>query len=71
MQLDELAQQYRKRYRRLPVSTRELLDAGLLNGIPVDPDGFAYVFGPDGKSHPDPASSFVIPPEPSLPAAPK
>ena len=71
MQLDELAKQYQKSYRRLPVSTKELLEAGLLNGIPVDPDGFPYVFGPDGKSHLDSASSFVIPPEPSLPSAPK
>jgi hypothetical protein len=28
----------------------ELVEAGLLRGIPVDPKGHAYVFGPDGKA---------------------
>jgi tetratricopeptide (TPR) repeat protein len=69
--LDELADQYRKRSGRLPVSTQEMRDAGLLNGIPADPDGFPYVLGLDGKSHLNPASSFVLPPEPSPPSASK
>jgi tetratricopeptide (TPR) repeat protein len=71
MRLDQLAEQYRKRSGRLPVSTTEMLDAGLLNGIPADPDGFPYVLGADGKSRLNPASSFVLPPEPGLPPASK
>jgi hypothetical protein len=28
----------------------ELVQAGLLSRLPVDPVGFPYVFGPDGKA---------------------
>jgi hypothetical protein len=35
-------------------------DAGLLNGIPVDPDGLPYRIGPDGKTHLDLRSTVVI-----------
>jgi hypothetical protein len=59
--LDGLAQEYHKRFGQLPVSLREMRDAGLLDAIPVDPDGFPYVLGPDGKSRLDPASSFAFP----------
>jgi len=64
IQLDELAEEYRKRFGRYPVSTREVRDAGLLRGIPVDPAGFPYVFGPDGKSRLNPQSTVAIPPAP-------
>jgi len=59
--LDDLAGQYRRRFQRYPASTQDLRDAGLIPGIPVDVDGFPYVFGPDGKSHLDPQSTVVIP----------
>lgn len=36
---------------RAPKSAREMVQAGLLAGEPVDPDGYAYVIGPDGKAH--------------------
>jgi hypothetical protein len=65
--LDELAQQYRGRFGRFPASTAEMRDAGLLRAIPVDPAGYPYVFGPDGKSRLDPMSSVTIPPEPIVP----
>ena len=32
----------------------------MIAGIPVDPAGFAYVFGPEGKSRLNPASPIVI-----------
>jgi hypothetical protein len=60
MHLDELAEDYRKRFGHLPVSTKEMRDAGLVNGIPLDPDGLPYQFGPDGKSRLDPRSNVVI-----------
>jgi len=60
MHLDELAEDYRKRFGHYPASTKEIRDAGVLNGIPVDPDGLPYRFGPDGKSHLDPRSTVVI-----------
>ena len=65
--LDELAQEYRKRFGRNPASTNEMRAAGMLPGIPVDPAGYPYVFGPDGKSRLHPESPVVVPPEPSLP----
>jgi hypothetical protein len=54
--LDRLAEQYRDRFGRYPASTRELRDAGLLQGIPVDPAGFPYVFAGAGKTQVDPRS---------------
>jgi len=60
--LDEIAEAYKQRFGRYPATTVELRDAGLLAGIPVDPSGYPYVFGPDGKSRLNPNSSVVIPP---------
>jgi hypothetical protein len=62
-QLNELASEYQMRFGRFPSSLAQLRDAGFLRGIPVDPDGFPYTFGPDGKSQLNPQSSVVIPPE--------
>jgi hypothetical protein len=60
MHLDELAEDYRKRFGHPPASTKEMRDAGILNGIPLDPDGIPYRIGPDGKSRLDPRSTVVI-----------
>ena len=49
-QLYALADEYAKRYGTRPARTREMVQAGLLDAIPVDPLGFAYVFGEDGKA---------------------
>lgn len=49
-QLNELADQYAKRFGRRPTRMSELVQAGLLQRIPGDPLGYAYVFGPDGKA---------------------
>ena len=49
-QLDALANEYAKRNGRRPARTAELVQAGLLRGLPADPAGFAYVFGEDGKA---------------------
>ena len=61
--LDDLAEQYQQRFERYPASTRELRDAGMIGGIPMDPDGYPYVFGPDGKSRLNPHSTVVVPPD--------
>jgi hypothetical protein len=63
IQLDGFAQEYKKRLGHFPASTGDLHAAGLLRGIPLDPAGYAYVFGPDGKSSLDPMSPVVIPPD--------
>lgn len=70
MELDKIAAEYEKRFGRYPSSTGELQSAGLLNGIPVDPLGYPYVFGPDGKAALDPDSSVVIPQDLNPPRAP-
>jgi hypothetical protein len=62
-QLDEVAQEYKKRLGHFPASTGDMYAAGLLRGIPLDPAGYAYVFGPDGTSSVDPMSPVVIPPD--------
>ncbi|MGC1830783.1 MAG: hypothetical protein WA663_10295 [Candidatus Acidiferrales bacterium] len=71
MHLDEIAEQYRKRFGRYPASSKEMRDAGMLPGIPEDPAGYPYVFGPDGKSHLDPQSNVVIEPPPKIPPGPE
>jgi tetratricopeptide (TPR) repeat protein len=49
-QLDALADEYAKRYGKRPSRMSEMVQAGLLSGIPGDPLGFAYVLGEDGKA---------------------
>ena len=66
MQLDQLAQDYRARFGHYPQSTRDLVDAAMIKGVPFDPDGFPYAFGPDGKSQLDPKSTVTI--DPGAPA---
>lgn len=67
-QLDKLALQFKDRFGHFPVSTGDLRDAGLIRGNPVDPEGFPYIFGAEGKSALDPRSSIVIPKGLLLPA---
>jgi tetratricopeptide (TPR) repeat protein len=64
IQLDQLAEDYHARFGRYPQSTRDLVDAGMIKGlgIPLDPDGFPYGFGSDGKSQLDPKSTVTIDP---------
>ncbi|HMD08594.1 MAG TPA: hypothetical protein VKH63_13730 [Candidatus Acidoferrum sp.] len=49
-QLDALADEFQKRTGRRPSRLVELVQAGLLPRVPVDPAGYPYVFGPDGKA---------------------
>jgi hypothetical protein len=66
MHLDELAEDYHKRFGRYPANTKEMRDAGILPGIPLDPDELPYAIGPDGKSQLDPRSTVKIPVIPDL-----
>jgi hypothetical protein len=68
--LNELSDTYQKRVGKYPSTTADLRSAGMLNGIPVDPKGYAYVFGLDGKAQLDPHSPVVIPPEPTTATEP-
>jgi tetratricopeptide (TPR) repeat protein len=58
--LDEIAADYKKRFGQYPRSTEELRAAGLVRGIPLDPEGYPYIFGADGKSRLDPRSPIVM-----------
>jgi hypothetical protein len=49
-QLNALADEYEKRNGRRPTRMVELVQAGLLRGLPKDPEGFAYDFGESGKA---------------------
>jgi hypothetical protein len=69
-QLDTIAESYQARFGRYPSSEQELLSAGLLVGIPADPNGFAYEFGADGKSHLNAKTTFEMPLEPKVFSAP-
>jgi hypothetical protein len=66
-QLDALVDQYQRRFNRAAASVRVLLDAGLIAGMPVDPAGYAYRLGPDGRAELDPQSPIVIPEAPLTP----
>jgi hypothetical protein len=57
-QLDFLAAEYKKRTGHQPDSLRELINAGLLRGLPVDPLGIPYVFNTDGKAQLNPESAL-------------
>jgi hypothetical protein len=57
--INEAAEDYRQRFGRYPTSTVELHGAGMLPGIPVDPDGFPYVIGADGKAQLFPTSTMA------------
>jgi hypothetical protein len=69
-ELDQLADEYQKRFGRYPASVGELRAVGLIPAIPVDPDGYPYVLRPDGKAALDPKSSVVIPKEIKGPPTP-
>jgi hypothetical protein len=60
-ELDRLAQQYKDRFGHFPSTTDQLRESGLIRGNPVDPAGFPYLFGSEGKSALDPQSPIVIP----------
>ena len=49
-QLDALADEYEKRNGRRPARMAELVQAGLLRGLPKDPTDIPYVFGENGKA---------------------
>ena len=48
--LDQLADEYEKRFGHRPKRVKELEQAGLVQGAPVDPLGYEYVFDDNGKA---------------------
>lgn len=54
--LEQLTAEFNRRFGHFPESFRELIAAGMLRGVPVDPAGYPYVLGPGGKIRLSPAS---------------
>jgi hypothetical protein len=57
--LEELAARFHQRFGRFPASARELVEAGILPGVPADPTGHSYVLTPNGKAHLNPSSPIA------------
>lgn len=55
-QLNLLIEEFEKKRGRAPTQMRELVEAGILRGLPADPDGYAYVIGRSGKAEFSPSS---------------
>lgn len=55
-QLTAIAKEFEKRTGRRPGSVRDLVNAGVLRGAPVDPMGLVYVFDAEGTAQLNPAS---------------
>jgi tetratricopeptide (TPR) repeat protein len=49
-EINRLAAEYQTQTGQPATHVSELIQAGLLKGIPRDPEGYAYVLGPDGKA---------------------
>ncbi len=49
-QIDALSDEYQRRVGRRPKNIGELVQAGLLHGVPVDALGYAYTLDEDGKA---------------------
>jgi hypothetical protein len=61
--LNEIAEEYGRKFGRYPATIQELRDAGLVGGKLRDPEGYAYGMGPYGVPQLDPHSSIVIDPD--------
>jgi len=59
-QLDEIVAEFHKRFGRYPNSMEEVVRAGLLRSKPVDPKGFPYVLGPEGRVGLNPGSPIQL-----------
>ena len=58
-QLEKLAVKFNSRFGRVPASVAEMVRAGLLRGVLLDPAGYPYIVDPDGKVHLHPSSPVV------------
>jgi tetratricopeptide (TPR) repeat protein len=58
-EINRLADQYEKQTGHRAARITELVQAGLLKGIPRDGDGYTYVLGDDGKAEINPRSPLL------------
>jgi tetratricopeptide (TPR) repeat protein len=54
--LNQIADNYERQTKRRAASIKDMTEAGLLTGQPIDPQGFPYVLGQLGKAEPNPKS---------------
>jgi hypothetical protein len=57
--LDEVSEQYEKQFGKRPAQMSELIQAGLLRGVPADSSGRPYVFDENGKAQLNPNSPLI------------
>jgi len=58
-ELNRLADEFEKRRKLRPTQESDLQQAGLMNGVPVDPEGFPYVWGLGGNAQVNPNSPLA------------
>jgi hypothetical protein len=58
-ELNRVADEFEKQKKQRPARLSDLQQAGMMNGIPVDPEGFPYVFGADGREQVNPKSPLA------------
>lgn len=56
-EIDQITAEYQKRLGHPPASMKDLLDAGMIKRLPLDPDGYPYRLDADGKARLDSQSS--------------
>jgi hypothetical protein len=57
--INAIADEYERRIRRRPMRMGDLVQEGMLKGIPTDAEGYAYVFNESGVAALDPASPLA------------
>lgn len=57
--LDAIVSRYARSAQHMPEGLGELVRAGVLRGVPVDPEGFPFVLGADGKTRVHPKSPLA------------
>lgn len=57
--LDAASKAYKAKFGVFPTSTAELVQAGIIPSVPVDPFGFTFIINPDGTSGIDLATSAL------------
>jgi hypothetical protein len=59
-QLDKIVEEYKRRFGRPPATLRDLVNAGLIGGAAVDPEGYVYIFDANGKAQLNTASPLYL-----------
>jgi hypothetical protein len=58
-ELNRVADEFERQKKQRPTRLSDLQQAGMMNGTPVDPEGFPYVFGAEGRAEVNPKSPLA------------